>query len=584
MLDLKIAGGTIVDGTGSPARTGDVGVRDGRVAAVGRVTEPARRELDAAGAVVAPGFIDLHTHYDGQAVWDDSLAPSSWHGVTTVMMGNCGVGFAPLRPGEQDRLVRLMEGVEEIPGTALHEGLDWRWESFADYLGRLEAQPHAINVAAQMPHDPLRLYVMGERAARQESASPDDLARMCDLVREALAAGAFGFSTGRTDTHRTSDGLDTPAARATRDELVAIASTLRDLPYRVLSAVSDFDMFRGEEHFDPEFDVFEQMARAAGRPLTISTLERLGFPDQWKRIVTRVDRARADGVDLRMQIAPRGVGVLNGLRTTLNVFTAKPSYRAIMHLPHAELVAALRDPGLRARIVGEPFLNMREVDPSAPPQIDQAIAMLDAIVFRMFELGDPPDYEPSPSQSLGARARARGVTPLEEILDVMLRDEGEGLVYFPIFNYNRGNLDVIAELLAHPATHLGLGDGGAHVGTIADAAWTTFFLQHWARDRQASRLGVERAVRMITADPAAFMGLEDRGLIAEGMVADLNVIDWDALTLRRPSVVYDLPAGGRRLVQGARGYLLTTVAGVPILEGDCPTGATPGRVLRAARA
>jgi N-acyl-D-aspartate/D-glutamate deacylase len=276
--------------------------------------------------------------------------------------------------------------------------------------------------------------------------------------------------------------------------------------------------------------------------------------------------------------------VLNGLRTTLNVFTAKPSYRAIMHLPHAELVAALRDPGLRARILGEPFLNMREVDPSAPPQIDQAIAMLDAIVFRMFELGDPPDYEPPPSQSLGARARARGVTPLEEILDVMLRDEGEGLVYFPIFNYNRGNLDVVAELLAHPATHLGLGDGGAHVGTIADAAWTTFFLQHWARDRRASRLGVERAVRMITADPAAFMGLEDRGLIAEGMVADLNVLDWDALTLRRPRVVYDLPAGGRRLVQDARGYLLTTVAGVPIIEGDCPTGATPGRVLRAARA
>lgn len=582
MLDLKIANGTLIDGTGSPGRAGDVGVRDGRVVALGRVTEPARREFDAAGAVVTPGFIDLHTHYDGQAVWDGALAPSSWHGVTAVMMGNCGVGFAPLRPGDEGRLVRLMEGVEEIPGTALYEGLDWRWQSFADYLGRLDEQPHAINVAAQVPHDPLRLYVMGDRAARQEVATPDDLAQMRDLVREALAAGAFGFSTGRTDTHRTSDGLDTPAACANREELVAIASALQGLPYRVLSAVSDFDMFRGEEHFDPEFDIFEQMARAAGRPLTISTLERLGFPDQWKRIVARVERARAGGVDLRMQIAPRGVGVLNGLRTTLNVFTAKPSYRAIMHLPHAELVAALRDPALRAKIVSEPFLTMREVDPSSPPQLDQAIAMLDMIVFRMFELGDPPDYEPPASQSLGARAAARGVSPLEEILDVMLRDGGEGLVYFPIFNYNAGNLDVVAELLTHPATHLGLGDGGAHVGTIADAAWTTFFLQHWARDRQTSKLGVERAVRMITADPAAFMGLEDRGLIAEGMVADLNVIDWNTLTLRRPRVVYDLPAGGRRLVQEARGYLLTTVAGVPILEADQPTGATPGRVLRAA--
>jgi N-acyl-D-aspartate/D-glutamate deacylase len=583
MLDLKIVGGTLVDGTGGPARAGDVGVQDGRIVAVGRVSGPARREVDAAGAIVAPGFIDLHTHYDGQALWDAALAPSSWHGVTAVMMGNCGVGFAPLRPGDAGRLVRLMEGVEEIPGTALYEGLDWRWETFGDYLDRLAEQPRAIDVATQVPHDPVRLYVMGDRAARQEAATADDVAAMRAIVREALEAGAFGFSTGRTDTHRTSDGLATPAALAAGDELVAIASALRGLPYRVLSAVSDFDMFRGEEHFDPEFDVFEQMARAAGRPLTLSTLERLGFPDQWRRIVARVERARESGLDLRMQISPRGVGVLTGLRTTLNVFVGKPTYRALMHLPHAELVAALRNPEVRAKILGEPFIKVSEVDPSAPPQIDQSIAMLEMIAFRMFELADPPDYEPPAEQSIGARAAARGVGPLEEIFDVMLRDEGEGLVYFPIFNYNRGNLDVVAELMAHPATHLGLGDGGAHVGTIADAAWTTFFLQHWARDRPAARLPVERAVRMISADPAAFLGLADRGQIVEGMRADLNVIDWPNLGLRRPHLVYDLPGGGRRLVQEARGYVMTTVAGVPILEHDRPTGATPGQVLRAPR-
>ena len=581
MLDIKFIGGLLVDGSGDAPRHADVGVRDGRVVAVGPVTEPARREVNAAGAIVTPGFIDLHTHYDGQAMWDAALAPSSWHGVTSVMTGNCGVGFAPLRPGDADRLVRLMEGVEEIPGTVLHEGLDWRWESYADYLGRMEEQPHAINVATQIAHDPVRLYVMGDRAARQESATAADLIAMQEIVREALRVGAFGFSTGRTDTHRTSDGLDTPGARAGAEELAAIAAVLRELPYRVLSAVSDFDMYAGVERFDDEFDVIEQMARAAGRPLTLSTLERLGAPEQLKRIVARVERARAGGLDLRMQIAPRGVGILNGLRTTFNVFMAKPSYRALMHLPHAELVRELRRPELRARILTEPFLNMRQVDRASPPQIDQVIAMLDRIVYRMFELADPPDYEPPPEHSIGARAAARGVAPIEELFDVLLRDEGEGLVYFPAFNYNSGNLDVIATMLAHPATHLGLGDGGAHVGTIADAAWPTFFLQHWVRDRPSSRIAIERAVCMLTGDPAAFLGLRDRGRVSEGAWADLNVIDLERLALRRPRMVYDLPGGGRRLVQEARGLRMTTVAGVPILEDDTPTGATPGRVLRA---
>jgi N-acyl-D-aspartate/D-glutamate deacylase len=582
MLDLLIRGARIVDGTGAPAREGDVAVHDGRVVEVGAIGGPARRVVEAAGAVLTPGFIDIHTHYDGQAVWDAELAPSSSHGVTSVLMGNCGVGFAPLRPGDADRLVRLMEGVEEIPGSVLAEGLDWSWETFADYLARLDRQPHAINVAALVPHDPVRLYVMGDRAARQEPATDEDLSQMRAIVRQALVDGAFGFSTGRSDTHRTSDGLDTPAARAEDSELATLAGALRELPYRVLAGVSDFDMFAGPERFDPEFEVFESMARAAGRPMTITTLERLGNPDQWRQIQARVDKARAEGLDLRMQVAPRGVGILNGLRTTLNVFVAKPSYRALMHLPHAELVRALQTPEVRARVLAEPFLKMRDVDPASPPQLDQAIAMLEMIAFRMFELGDPPDYEPPAERSIGARAQARGVPILEELLDSLLKDGGEGLIYFPIFNYNAGNLDLTAQLFEHPATHVGLGDGGAHVGTIADAAWTTFFLHHWARDRRGGRLPLERAIRMITSDHAAFLGLHDRGRVAPGMRADLNLIDWPRLGLRRPRIVYDLPAGGRRLVQAAEGYRLTTVAGVPIVEDDRPTGATPGEVLRAA--
>lgn len=584
MLDWKIHNGLIVDGTGAAPRMGAVGVVGDRIVAVGDVPSLAARELDAKGALITPGFLDLHTHYDGQAVWDAALAPSSWHGVTTVMMGNCGVGFAPVRPGDSDRLVRLMEGVEEIPGTVLAEGLDWRWQTFSDYLHRLDAQPHAINVAAQIPHDPVRLYVMGDRAARQEAATDEDIRQMSAIIRDALLSGAFGFSTGRTDTHRTSDGFDTPAARAEGSELRLLAETLRGLPYRILSAVSDFDMFAGDQHFDAEFDVLEAMARAAGRPLTISTMERLGNPEQWKRIAARVSAARTNGLDVRMQIAPRGVGILNGLRTTLNVFVAKPTYRAIMHLPHKELVAELRKPEVRAKIVSEPFLNMREVDPASPPQIDQAIAMLGMIVYRMFELGDPPNYEPTPDQSIGARASARGVEPIEELYDTLLRHDGEGIIYFPIFNYNSGNLDVTAELLRNPAVHLGLGDGGAHVGTIADAAWPTFFLHHWARDRARDRLSIERAVQMITEDPAAFMGVPDRGRIAVGMRADLNVIDWPNLRLERPRIAYDLPAGGRRLLQRAHGYQLTLVNGVAILEHDTPTSSTPGEVLRAQHA
>ena len=581
MLDLKITGGTIVDGNGSEPFTADVGVKDGRIVSVGKVSAPAKRAIDAAGAIVTPGFVDIHTHYDGQAMWDPEMAPSSCNGVTSVMMGNCGVGFAPLRPGQADRLVKLMEGVEEIPGTVLYEGLDWKWETFADYLNRLAATPRAINVAAQVPHDPVRLYVMGDRAATQQPATPDDVEQMKSIVREALRAGAFGFSTGRSDTHRTSDGRDTPAAIAEENELTGIASVLKDLPYRILSAVNDFDTFRGPAKFDAEFDLMEKMARAASRPMTLTTLERLGDAEQWQRVASRVEKARATGLDMRMQVAPRGVGVLNGLRTTMNIFIAKPTYRAIRHLPHDQLVAELRKPDVRQKILSEPFIKVSEIDKSAPPQIDQAVAALDFVAARLYELGDPPNYEPRDEESIAAKSRARGVTALEEIYDTMLKYDGEGLLYFPIFNYMSGNLDTIARMIHHPAAHMGLGDGGAHVGTISDGAWTTFFLQHWTTRKEGS-VSLARAIQMLTAVSADFMGLKDRGRIAEGQAADINIIDRARLRLHRPYIAYDLPAGGKRLLQKAEGYVATLVAGQTIIEHDRPTGASPGTLLRAA--
>lgn len=580
MLDLKITGGTIVDGSGAAPHSGDVGVKDGKIVAIGKVTDPAKRTCDASGAIVTPGFVDVHTHYDGQAVWDQQMEPSSCHGVTSVMMGNCGVGFAPLRPGQADRLVKLMEGVEEIPGTVLYEGLDWKWESFADYMDRLSAVPHSLNVATQIPHDPVRLYVMGDRAAAQQAATHEDVEQMKSIVREALRAGAFGFSTGRSDTHRTSDGKDTPACIADEHELTSIAGVLKDLPYRILSAVNDFDTFKGPAAFEAEFDLMEKMARAAGRPMTLTTLERLGDPDQWLRVAGRVEKARAAGLDMRMQVAPRGVGILNGLRTTLNLFVAKPTYRAIRHLPHNQLVAELRKPEVREKILTEPFIKVSEIDKTAPPQIDQAVAALDFVSARMYELGDPPNYEPRPEDSIYARAKARSVSVVEEILDTMLKFDGEGLIYFPIFNYMGGNLDTTARMIAHPAAHMGLGDGGAHVGTISDAAWTTFFLQHWTTRTEGS-ISLQRAIQMLTSVSADFMGLKDRGRIAVGQAADINVIDRANLRLHRPYIAYDLPAGGKRLLQKATGYVMTTVAGTPIIENDKPTGATPGKLLRA---
>jgi N-acyl-D-aspartate/D-glutamate deacylase len=582
MLDLKIIGGTLVDGTGAPSRLADVGVRDGRIVEIGDLRGAAAAEtLDAEGALVTPGFVELHTHYDGQVSWDADLAPSSQHGVTTVVMGSCGVGFAPARSADRQRLVELMEGVEDIPGSALAEGLRWRWESFPEYLDALDAMPHTIDFAAHVTHDPLRVYVMGERGLRREEATDDDIGAMKAVLREALEAGAVGFSTGRTDNHRSATGADTPASIASARELVELARAFDGLGHGVLQAVSDFDMAAGPDRFDGEFDVLEQMARAApGHPLSVSLMQRDADPEQWKRILARAD---ASDADIRVQVAPRAIGVLLGLECTFHPFMGKPSYKAISHLSLADRVRAMRDPALRARIVAEPSDPVAGDGSPIPPLADRLLATLDRLSFRLFRLGENPDYEPPVTASIGARAKATQTPPVEALYDALLEADGRELLYFPIFNYMGFDLEAVRTMMEHPRALPGLSDGGAHVGTICDASFPTFYLSYWARDRASGRWPVERAVQFLTSDTARFLGLRDRGVIAPGMKADLNVIDHARLRLRRPRLVADLPAGGKRLLQDAEGYRATLVSGRVIARDGTYTGERPGRLVRAGR-
>lgn len=581
--DLVVRGGTVVDGTGGEPFEADVAVAGGRIAAVGKVNGEARRTIDARGALVTPGFVDIHTHYDGQVSWDPDLMPSSIHGVTTAVMGSCGVGFAPVRPSDRDRLIALMEGVEDIPGTALAEGIQWRWESFAEYLDALDAMPRTIDVAAQVTHDPLRVWVMGERAVAEEPATPADIAAMRALLAEALAAGAIGFSTGRTDNHRSNTGAHTPAAEARVDELRGLAEELGAAGHGVLQAVSDFDMLEGPQGFEGEFDLLEAMADASRRPMSLSLMQRDQEPDQWRRILARVDAANARGLTMRVQVAPRAIGVLLGLDATFHPFMGFPSYRAIAHLPLAERVAAMRDPAFRARLLSERHERLAGDGSAIPPLADLLLARLDQLAMRMFVLGEEPDYEPPFAASIGARARMAGVPVLAAMLDALLEEDGRALVYFPLHNYTGGTLDVVGQMLAHPAALPGLSDGGAHVGTICDASFPSYLLQHWGRDRPQGRLPIARLVQMQTADTARFVGLTDRGRVAPGLRADLNVIDLAALRLRPPRLIRDLPAGGKRLMQRAEGYRATLVAGRVVAEGGELTGERPGRLVRSRR-
>ncbi len=582
--DLLITGGLVVDGTGAAPFRADIAVKNGRIAAVEPALDgEAAETIDAAGCLVTPGFIDLHTHYDGQATWDDRLEPSIRHGVTTAVIGNCGVGFAPVKASDTDRLVRLMEGVEDIPGTALSEGLSWNWESFPDYLDALEATPRTMDIAAMVTHDPLRVYVMDERAGFEDQASEDEIARMRDLVREALEAGAVGFSTGRSDLHRTADGEWTPASEATAAELAGIAKAFKGLDHGVLQAVSDFDLQREGDRFPREWDVIEAYVKAGeGRPFSISLMQRDLAPDQWRQILEGLERLDAEGYTVRAQVAPRAIGVFLGLQCTFHPFMGHPAYKEIAHLPLKERVAAMKDPAFKARLLAQTPDKVSTPDSSVPPIADVMIESMEFVAEKLFTLSENPDYEQPPEASIAAKARANGVGVWEQLYDTVIAREGEELIYLPLYNYTEGSYDNVLAMMKHPLAVMGLSDGGAHVGTVCDASFPTYLMSYWTRDRdRGERMALEATVHMLTGKQADYLGFDDRGRIKPGLKADLNVIDHDRLRLHAPRMVQDLPAGGQRLLQDATGYRATIVAGQVVVREDAVTDARPGRLVRA---
>lgn len=582
--DLKITGGTIVDGTGAPQQQGDVAIKDGRIVEVGDCGGAADRVIDAEGALVTPGFTDLHSHFDGQASWDSDLAPSIFHGVTTTVMGNCGVGFAPVKENDQEQLIRLMEGVEDIPGAALSEGIKWGWRSFPEYMDAIDQIPHTMDICAQMTHDALRMYVMGERGVLREQATDDDIAAMRALLREGLEAGAVGFSTGRSDNHRSADGLDTPASIAAGRELAGIAEAFQGISHGVLQAVSDFDMNDSPDLFDGEFDILEGMARASGgHPMSISLIQRLAEPSQWKKIVARVDRADKNGVPMRMQVAPRGIGILLGLQASFHPFIGFPSYKQISHLPLAEQVRIMSDDAFRDKLLTETSENLAGDGSPIPPLADKLLQNLDFVMLKLFRMGETPNYEPTVKQCMLGEAKAKNLPPLRVLYDALLDREGKELLYFPIFNYAGFNLDTVQQMMSHPLALPGLSDAGAHVGTVCDASFSTYLLTHWTRDRNKGRISIERAIKMLAGDTARFIGLTDRGVLAPGKRANINIIDMSELALERPHMVNDLPAGGKRFLQAARGYRATLVNGEVVVENGALTGQRPGRVVRMSR-
>ena len=562
MHDLLIQGGTVVDGSGATARTADVAVQGGLIAAVGHDLGPARQVVDARGLLVTPGFVDIHTHYDGQATWDASLTPSCWHGVTTAVFGNCGVGFAPVKPGARDYLINLMEGVEDIPGTVLAEGIDWSWEPFPDYLDALERRQYTMDIGAQLPHAALRFYAMGDRGAEHQARPTDDeLAQMGALAEEALRAGALGITTSRTTKHRARDGRYTPSLTAAEPELFAIAGALRRAGKGVLEVNSDFG--------DGDFEILRMAAEAAGRPMSLLLLQVDNAPDLWRRTLDQIHAARRAGLDVTGQVGAKSIGVLFGLETSRNPFENHPAFAPLLPLAPRQRYERLRDDAaLRQRLVDE-------------RPTDALTRWFDAAFARTFAMAPTLDYEPAPDQSLAARAARSGGTAWALALDTLLAHEGKGLLLHPFENYTGGDLGVVQQMLADPATVMGLGDAGAHVGLICDGAGPTFLLKHWARDRsRGPKLPLELLVKKQTQDTAAVYGLTDRGTLAPGQRADINVIDFATLDLLPPEVAYDLPTGGRRLLQRARGYRHTFVAGTEVLRDDELTGQTPGRLIR----
>ncbi len=567
MHDLVIRGGTVVDGTGAPARNADVAIDGDRISAVGSDVGPGRREIDATGLLVTPGWVDIHTHYDGQVTWDTHLTPSGWNGVTTVVMGNCGVGFAPVRPGKQEFLIQLMEGVEDIPGTALAEGIRWEWETFPEYLDAVERMPRAIDVGAQVPHGAVRAYVMGERGARNEKAGPEDIEAMAKVVKEGLEAGALGFSTSRTILHRAKDGELVPGTRAEDDEVLGIGRMLGEVGHGVFEVASDLAP-EGKE-----LAWMSQLSKETGRPVTFACLQNPIEPEQWRRLLKIVEQDAAEGGQLTPQVAQRPAGLLLSFESTAHPFMFHPGYAELAALPPVERRAKLAEPEVRAQILEHP--------PVIPDGLPAPATLLTNGFHMMYPLGDPPDYEPGPEQSVAAIAEREGRKPEEVAYDLMLEKDGRGILYLPLLGYANGDLDAIREMMLHPKSVFGLSDGGAHCGLICDASMPTFLLTHWVRDRdRGERIGLEEIVERQTRRTASFYGMEDRGVLEPGMKADLNVIDFERLHIHAPEMVYDLPAEGKRLIQKVDGYRFTIVSGEVIYEDGKPTGALPGKLVR----
>ncbi len=570
MHDLIIRGGTVIDGTGSPARRADVAIANGKISAVGLDVGEAREEIDATGLLVTPGWVDIHTHYDGQATWDAHLTPAPWNGVTTVVMGNCGVGFAPVKPDRHDFLIQLMEGVEDIPGSALTEGIQWQWETFPEYLDALAGQSFAIDIGTQVPHGAVRAYVMGDAGAKNEAATPEDIVAMAGIVREGLEAGALGVSTSRTHLHKAKDGEFVPGTLAAFDEVLGLGRMLGEVGHGVFQLAGDY---LPEE---AELGWMKQLGKETGRPVLYSMVQSAGDPDQWRRLLRASEVDRAEGGTLTPQIAPRPAGLLLGFESSAHPFLLHENFWPLTLLSREERQAALATPETRASIL------------SKPPDYSQLTGVVAMILHgfeQMFVLGENPDYEPTAEQSIAAIAEQEGRTPQEVAYDVMASNGGDGLMFLPMLGYVDNDLDATAEMMRHPNSIYGLADGGAHCGMISDASIPTFLLTHWARDRtRGDRIPVEELVENQTRRTAECYGLDDRGVIAPGMKADLNVIDFDNLRIHAPRIAYDLPAGGKRFLQEITGYHSTLCNGEVIYRHGKPTGKLPGRLIRGPQA